>query len=117
MVFFSATGSLVTAAQAASLSAAAAVALENTFQDPCPTLQFKAFSVPLNGTRRVTMPQVLTRRRRGPMLPSLMAAAPASSSHSHFSLSHFVTVSMLMMQLSVASLKVPELLDCQWPST
>jgi hypothetical protein len=32
------------------------------------------------------------------MLPSLMAAAPASSSHSHFSLSHFVTVSMLMMQ-------------------
>ena len=41
--------------------------LESIFQDPCPTL---------NGTRRVTMPQVLTRRRE-PIHPSSQARSPA----------------------------------------
>ena len=41
--------------------------LESIFQDPCPTL---------NGTRRVTMPQVLTRRSE-PIHPSSQARSPA----------------------------------------
>ncbi len=41
--------------------------LESTFQDPCPTLR-------LNGTRRVTMPQVLTRRSE-PIHPSTSSQA------------------------------------------
>jgi hypothetical protein len=41
--------------------------LESIFQDPCPTL---------NGTRRATMPQVLTRRRE-PIHPSSQARSPA----------------------------------------
>ena len=41
--------------------------LESTFQDPCPAL---------NGTRRVTMPQVLTRRSE-PIHPSSQARSPA----------------------------------------
>ena len=41
--------------------------MESIFQDPCPTL---------NGTRRVTMPQVLTRRSE-PIHPSSQARSPA----------------------------------------
>ncbi len=41
--------------------------LESIFQDPCPTL---------NGTRRATMPQVLTRRRESSH-PSSQARSPA----------------------------------------
>jgi hypothetical protein len=41
--------------------------LESIFQDPCPTL---------NGTRRATMPQVLTRRSE-PIHPSSQARSPA----------------------------------------
>jgi hypothetical protein len=42
--------------------------LESIFQDPCPTL---------NGTRRVTMPQVLTRRSGPITLLALEARSPA----------------------------------------